>query len=483
MSEPEQPPVQAPVHPSHADPVARAWSERIGGPVGGHARPHAWWTPVRVILAVATVVCCLALVQKGPCIQTQWLNNDVRYSKMCYSDIPYLYVDRGLAEHHWPYSDSDGRYQAMEYPPGIVYVAWAASWLTVPFATGPPQSVRAHTEPDSFWGLPGMTQEINRNFLVNAVILLGVALLATFCLVGAAGPRPWDAMAFAASPTLLVTALINWDLLAVACVAGALWAWARGRPVVTGLLLGIGTAVKLYPLFLFGALLVICLRRRDLPALGRALVSGLLGWVVLNLPAVLTGAPQWRYFWHFNSERGPDLGSLWLVISDSANPISAHTVNVWSWLVFALACLGVLVLGLVAPRTPRLSQLGFLVLVAFLMVNKVYSPQYVLWLLPLAVLARPRWRDLLLWQVGELFYFGMVWLHLDNALASGTSGGGDPAYTIAILVRVVAELYLTSMIIRDVLVPEYDVVGGAPSEAPESDQAQSTTTRSNPVVV
>ena len=49
---------------------------------------------------------------------------------------------------------------------------------------------------------------------------------------------------------------------------------------------------------------------------------------------------------------------------------------------------------------------------AFLLVNKVYSPQYVLWLLPLAALARPRWRDLLIWQACEVFYFFAVWMHI-----------------------------------------------------------------------
>ena len=45
-------------------------------------------------------------------------------------------------------------------------------------------------------------------------------------------------------------------------VAGALFAWAHGRPGWTGVLIGLGTATKLYPLFLLGGLLIICLRER-----------------------------------------------------------------------------------------------------------------------------------------------------------------------------------------------------------------------------
>ena len=46
----------------------------------------------------------------------------------------------------------------------------------------------------------------------------------------------------------------------------------------------------------------------------------------------------------------------------------------------------VALLALMAPRRPRVAQLVFLVMVAFVLTNKVYSPQYVLWLSPLAVL-------------------------------------------------------------------------------------------------
>ena len=69
-------------------------------------------------------------------------------------------------------------------------------------------------------------------------------------------------------------------------------------------------------------------------------------------------------------------------------------------LLFAFACVGIAGLPLLAPRRPRLGQLAFLVVAIFLIVGKVWSQQYVLWLIPLAVLARPRWGAFLAWQVG-----------------------------------------------------------------------------------
>jgi uncharacterized membrane protein len=421
----------------------------VGGPVGEHARPHSWWTPVRVLLAIYTVVFAVGLLQKYPCGQTDWSDESVRYSKMCYSDVPYLYTGRGFAERRWPYSDSFGRYDAMEYPVLISYFAWGASKITAVMASGPSQAVREATPVARLWGLPGMAKEVNTYFLVTAVLLFVCGIGAVLFLAGASPGRPWDAMAFALSPVLLVSALVNWDLIAVLFTAGALWAWARGKPLLAGVMVGLGVAAKLYPLFLLGAFLVEALRRRRTDLWALAVVGAAAAWLVVNLPALVTGPSAWKVFWTFNSERGADLGSLWLVADQLGLQSSAHEINVVSGLVFAVACASILGLGLRAPRRPTVAQIGFLVVAAFLVTNKVYSPQYVLWLLPLAVLARPRWRDLLIWQACELAYFAAVWIYLGGWLAP--SSGDDPsAYQLAILVRVAGELYLAAMVVRDI---------------------------------
>ena len=265
-------------------------------------------------------------------------------------------------------------------------------------------------------------------------------------------------MGFAAAPVLALTALVNWDLLSVVLVAGALWAWSHHRPGLTGLLIGAGVATKLYPLFLLGGILVICWRRRRWGDLALASVAAAVAWSLLNLPAYVSNAEAWRVFWRFNADRGPDLGSLWLVAAQATDAtISPGTVNQVSWLFFGAWCLGVLVLGLRAPQTPRLAQLGLLIVAGFLLVNKVYSPQYVLWLLPLAALARPRWRDLLVWQACEAFYFASVWWYLGEDLAP--AAGEDPGfYWLAIVLRVAGQLWLVGVVARDVLAPGRDPV-------------------------
>ena len=293
-----------------------------------------------------------------------------------------------------------------------------------------------------------------------------MALLAVWLLSKVDRGRPWDAAAFALSPALILTGLINWDLIAVALVAAALWSWSRDRPVVTGLLIGLGTAVKLYPLFLLGGILIICIRQRRYGAFALATIWAAVMWAVANLPAYFSGSDQWKVFWSFNADRGADLGSVWLIIDQVREAgVAVDTVNRWSWIIFIGWCVAVLVLGLLAGRrtghVPRLAQLGYLIVVGFLIVNKVYSPQYVLWLLPLAVLARPRWRDQIIWQAGEVFYFCTVWWYLGGYLQP--AGGGDVGfYWVGIVVRVACELYLVALIVRDMFFPQRDPVGERP---------------------
>ncbi len=447
--------------PTRDDRVVAGLSGVVGGPLGDHAGQHRWWTPTRVVLAVTAVCFALGMVQKAPCYVDTWGDPDRRYAAMCYSDLPYLYTGRGFAELAWPYSDdarTRERYPVMEYPVGIAYAAWGVAGLTHAVTGWPDTEQRAARPADALPGEAAVQREVRAFVILHALLFALCALAAAWLLARTHRRRPWDAMGFAAAPVLALTALVNWDLLAVVLVAAALWAWSRDRPGLTGLLIGVGAATKLYPLLLLGGVVVICWRRRRWGDLALASVAAALAWAALNLPAYVLNAGAWGAFWRFNAERGPDLGSLWLVASQAGDvTIAPGTVNVTSWVVLGVWCAGVLVLGLRAPETPRLAQLGLLVVAGFLLVNKVYSPQYVLWLLPLAVLARPRWRDLIVWQSAEVFYFASVWWYLGDDLAP--AGGGDAGfYWLAITVRVAGQLWLVGVVARDVLRPAHDPV-------------------------
>jgi uncharacterized membrane protein len=459
----EEPPEGAAghVHPTLDDPVVTALSDGVGGPMGTRSAGHPWWTPARVLVLLAAVFFALGMVQKSGCYQRYWVYDEHRYTHMCYSDLPYLYTGRGLAELDWPFSDDPqvrARYEVMEYPVGIAYFAYGAAWLTQQVTGAGDVSARADQPTDDLVGTAQVKKELRAFVIVNSLFFAALAILSAWLLAGVNPRRPWDAAAFAVSPALVLTGIINWDMLAVVFVAGALYTWARDRPIATGVMIGLGTATKLYPLFLLGPIAVICLRQRRYRDLVDTVLAAAASWFVLNAPAYLSGRDEWKRFWGFNSERGPDLGSVWLVLSQIRDDtFSASTVNHWSWALFALWCAGVAVIGFRAPVTPRLAQLGFLVVAGFLLVNKVYSPQYVLWLLPLAVLARPRWRDQLVWQACEVFYFASVWWYLQGDLQP-SEGQGVWIYWLAVLIRMAGQLYLVALVARDVLYPRYDPV-------------------------
>jgi uncharacterized membrane protein len=137
-------------------------------------------------------------------------------------------------------------------------------------------------------------------------------------------------------------------------------------------------------------------------------------WTAINAPVAALWPASWLRFFELNSERPVDWGTGWYVLRGLTAWIAlwdTEFVNNAYLALFALACIGIAALGYFAPRgalpgedvVPRLTQLCFLVVAAFLLLGKVWSQQYVL--LPLAVLARPKWTMFLVWQAAELGYF------------------------------------------------------------------------------
>ena len=418
-------------------------NEWLGGPIGKHAvRGDSWWQPARVVLMVSTLVYLAGVVFRLPCQTTVAGQSTQPFKYMCYSDIGLLYEGRGLLQGNTPYLDS-GNYQVLEYPVLTGWFLELERLLTL--ALGAPSGD----------GLtPQQKVDATATFVhVNTVLLGALLLVAVWAQVRTVTGRPWDAMMLAASPCVAAAALINWDLLVVALTALGCMFWARRRPGWAGVMLGLGMAAKLYPGFLLGPLLLLCLRARRMPEFGQLFATFVISWAVVNLPVLVLAPQAWLSFWTFNSDRGGDLGSLWYVLSLAGYPVPE--LNKVAAALFVAGCSAVGLLILLAPRRPRFGAVAFLVVAAFLMTNKVYSPQYVLWLLPLLILARPRWRDWWIFTAGELIYFGAIWWHLGGFLAPG-SGQPDRLYWLAVLVRLGTQGWVVFTVVRDILRPASD---------------------------
>jgi uncharacterized membrane protein len=117
-------------------------------------------------------------------------------------------------------------------------------------------------------------------------------------------------------------------------------------------------------------------------------------------------------------------------------------------------------------------QVAFLLVAGFLLLNKVWSPQYSLWLLPLAVLARPGWRALLLWQATEALLWvpltswsPVVWASIDWSEGPQHIGAQLGWFFLALVLRDVVVVVLMGLVVRDILRPDADPVRAAEPDA------------------
>ncbi|MGS0688205.1 glycosyltransferase family 87 protein [Nakamurella sp. GG22] len=455
------------VIPSWTDPTVRRASDAIGGPMGRHALVGraTIFTPLRVCLLMAIAVLICGWLFKSACIQqgpngaggvTLDQGGQRPWITACYNDAVPLFGSHLLDKGDLPYATSwedNGETRYMEYPVVTGYWMWAVAQISSRYVNFAQSS-----------GILPVPLDVAAYFTIGAIFLGLMYLWAVASTARIARRRVWDTAIMCLSPLLVVHAFTNWDLLAIGITAAAMLAWARKRPVLAGALIGLGAAAKLYPILLLGPLLVLCLRTGKMGAWSRSAAAAAVVWLVINVPVRLLYPDGWYEFIRLNSERPPEYDSWYFIyatltgskIWDAAPGADAPTlVNLLSLGLFLLACTAIGWLALSAQRRPRFAQLAFLVIAAFLLTNKVWSPQYSLWLLPLAVLALPRWRPLLLWQASE----AIVWVLLMLSFA-GVANKGLSIYPFinAALLRDALLLVLIFLVIRDILRPAGDLV-------------------------
>lgn len=469
------------VVPSWTEPIAVAASRLVGGPMGRHALVgrSRFWTPIRVVLLFGVVVLALSWLGKSPCLQQyrtddgstalDWRNNR-QYVAMCYSDTVPLYGIEGLDRGALPYRDSwteqagtpQEQVRYMEYPVLTGFFQWGNArltdgWLWLAARTPLPAA------------LPVVVY-----FDISAVWLALGWLAAAWAVCRLRPSRPWDAVLVAVSPLALVHVFTNFDSIAVAFATAGLLALSWRRPLLAGILIGLGGAAKFYPLMLMLPVLLVGWRRRDVGTALRVTVAALGTWAVVNVPVAAAFTPGWWEFFRLNQSRPADPDSLYFALSHftgwagfdgELSPGQSPTVlNAVSFTLFGLVCVGVIVLALRAPRPPRLASLAFLVVAGFLVVNKVWSPQYSLWLVPLAVLALPRWRLLLAWMAVD----ALVWVPRMFYYLTPENKGLPPDWFLGmVLIRDAVVVGLCVLVVRTILRPSTDTVRAAGADDPD----------------
>jgi uncharacterized membrane protein len=291
---------------------------------------------------------------------------------------------------------------------------------------------------------------------------------------------------------LFVAATVNWDLLAVGLAAAGWYFWARSRPALAGVFVGLAAAAKLWPALLVVPLLALCWRARRMPEFATAAWAGFVTVVVVNLPVAILWPKNWLHYYDVTVNRAVDWGTIWYIGSHfplgndryGLPPIQwladhRAALNVVTWVLIVLVLTGVMMLVARAPRRPRLAQVAFLTVALFLIVGKAWSEQFVLWLIPLAVLARPRWGAFIAWQAAELVYFATFYGRLIAEVPNANPIFPEWVFVWAAGMRLITLVVLVWFVVREVLHPELDVVrrsypddpdGGALDGAPDRDE-------------
>ena len=391
----------------------------------------------KTLILLAVLASVLSFAKFNHCRNTNWAAPD-SYVHACYSDIPILFSARSLDSHQWAYT---GGANAVEYPVVMGAVMWASSWVA-----------------------PSGSHSLRGYFDFNALL---IALLFVFSVLIVWKIRPEYAYLSALSPGVIAALYINWDLWGIITMLLAIYYFDRRKLGLSSSLLAVSIATKFFPVFLLLPIIFILWRRDDVKTISKYVMTTLGVWLAINMPVMLTTPQGWWHFYKLNLDRGSDWGSLWY----SLTLLGLHIrfLNYLTILTLLLVLAAMVIFLLEIEHIPALAEVSFIILAGTLCIGKVYSPQYVLWLVPLAVIAlkdRGQLFAFWLWQVGEVIYHVAIWQHL--ALVSGSHFGlPELGYALASLARIATSIYLIIVLVRYSLrssPPQAQISRGRPAD-------------------
>jgi uncharacterized membrane protein len=280
-------------------------------------------------------------------------------------------------------------------------------------------------------------------FYFSLWAVIGAVLLALTTWWTAATVRrfPLRAAQVAFAPVAFLVLPISPDIVGVALTAAGMYAWARRRPVVAGVLLGLAISARSYPIVVLLALLFVCLRTGRisawLPTAGAAAVVA--GGILFLLGAANPDAATAAYRSWFDS--GAGFGSPWLLPQLGGHPLTPLTVTILAVLGWVVAGVVGALFALSMPRRPGVAEVSLVMLAIVMLTGKSMTVQSALWLVPLAALVGLAWKDVLGWSATEALHFEATWLYLAG---SSVPNRGLPAswYAVFLVVRLGGVLWL-----------------------------------------
>ncbi|HVK21007.1 MAG TPA: glycosyltransferase 87 family protein [Actinokineospora sp.] len=357
-----------------------------------------------------------------------------KYADVCYSDIQYLWIGRDIDRHVFPYVDGgmsesgDLTGGSVEYPVLTGLLIWAGALF-------------AHTDAE---------------FLLFSALIMAPFGLATAWLLGRLSR--WRALIWALSPPLVLYAFHNWELPVVACGVAAVYVVHRGwgkrgtdrplvdRGVAAAVLLGLGFAFKLYPAIFVLPLMFYVLtggrggaelppgKQRDVAGMIRVALVSMVTAVAVNIPFAVAGWDGWLASFVFQGQRKADItaNSIWFWAfrpdSDPGNESVQGFISFASPLLVVASFVAAVLVGWVRfkrEHTYPWVAVSAAMLCGFLLLHKVHSPQYTLWLVPMFVLLKIRWGWITAYFVADFAMGVGIFLWFARIAAKEPSGMYD----------------------------------------------------------
>ena len=350
---------------------------------------------------------------KAPCASGDWTDGR-QYARLCYSDNVHQLETEQLTGGRLPFLDACRTQEGIEcdeYPVLTMWTMRAAAWISGP--------------------------SITDYFTTSSIMMWIAAFVIALLLYVLVGDR---VLYFVLAPTLAIYATMNWDLLAVALATGGTFLYLRRRDGWAGVLLGLGAAAKVFPALLVVPFVAGRFHAREPDRAIRLAWAAVGTWLAINLPFVLVAPSAWWEFFRYNGGRFADWDSLWYVACERATGQTCSQTDLVNGasLIMFVAWAG-LVWVLKARREPGFARwtLGFPILVVFLLTNKVYSPQFSLWLLPWFALAFPNLWLFVAFEAADVAVFvtRFSWFGRYTGIEGGLSGIPVGVFEMAVVVR------------------------------------------------
>ena len=294
-------------------------------------------------------------------------------------------------QHLWPFSEKtllgDTKVQhPVEYPALTGLIMWLLSFLVSP----------SQTAVFDYYRITAAFQ----------IVLLAISAYLIFKLVG----KKYG-FYFILAPAVLYSLNRNWDIWAIAAMMLAIYLFEKKRFQLSAILLAVSIATKFFPIVLMLPIMIIFLRNKQIKLFIRYALTTAIAWTVINLPFVLINYEGWAYFYKFSAERGLGSASFFEITNIILPSITFSSIHFY--ILNTLALVAVTTYFVRLKSVPTLAATSFFVMFGFILFNKQYSMQYVIWLSALAVLTfsylKREHKELLiyvyiLWQTLELAF-------------------------------------------------------------------------------